>query len=252
MTRPRPILKSGAFPRHDTSSPLPFAACQGLASPHVHFPPTPRISSMHPVYSPQTYDRAPIAISPNVCQLPSRGSRKFRSPPTHFDIERRGRGRSRSRSQIDSSTEEEEEEEEEEDIKGSYFHPRAYEACKPESSSDMPQASITFEIASQPSLLADLSPSDESDDSIVTPPDRDSPAMLTSSSRPHTLHTPHRKSSWDSDAQGSTSYSAYSCAVSLCETQKHRPHLERSSVRRLGKPVKPFRASLDEGCLGGF
>lgn len=196
MTGPHPIPilkrdceKLSELHLEDTSNPLPFATCQRVASPHVHFPPTPRISSMHLAYSPQTYDRAPIAVSPNACQLPSRGERTLRSPPAHLDVERRGRSRSRGRNSSSSS--------EDEDLKGSYFHPRAYEACKPEPPCT---PSMVFEIPCPPTLLADLSPSEESDESIVTPPSVHDASLAMIRSQTRLLHAPRRQSSMGANA----------------------------------------------------
>ncbi|KAI0688128.1 hypothetical protein BC835DRAFT_1230907, partial [Cytidiella melzeri] len=125
--------------------PLPFATCARILSPHVHFPPTPSmVASTHPVHSPQTYDRKPIIVSPNYCALPERGDH-FHSPPLDFEVER-GRGRSR---QTDNS----------EHIKGSYFHPRAYEACELEPAVDV----VDHSPLSPPMLVRDMSNSDEYD-----------------------------------------------------------------------------------------
>ena len=238
MTRPRPILKRAASPSNDVSSnPLPFATCQGVSSPHVHFPPTPRMSSMHTVYSPQTYDRAPIAISPNACQLPDRGSRKLQSPPANFEVERRGRSRTRS-SSISSTADEE--------VKGSYFHPRAYEACKLEPSN---VSYTTFDISAQPVLVDDLSPSDESDTSIVTPPDRDTPVIVTSRAHSRLLDTHHRQSK---DAPHSSMHSRQYSAKPSGEIRTHRPSLGRNETKALDKAISVLHVGTDEGCLGGF
>ncbi|TFK90076.1 hypothetical protein K466DRAFT_472947, partial [Polyporus arcularius HHB13444] len=123
-----------------------------MFSPHVHFPPTPRIAATYPAHSPTTYDRKPIIVSPNVVQLPQRGSRRISTPAADFDCEPRGRSRSRTRGRGSDRA-----------VKGSYFHPRAYEACNPE---PLSASSSSYDL---PSLIQDLSPSDESDD-IVTPP----------------------------------------------------------------------------------
>ncbi|KAI0778858.1 hypothetical protein BD413DRAFT_445792, partial [Trametes elegans] len=141
-----------------------------LFSPHVHFPPTPRIADTYPAHSPTTYDRAPIAVSPNICQLPRRGERKVQSPPADCEADRRGRTRARSKGPGSGPGSGEA-------VKGSYFHPRAYEACMPEPPSSAPpsaagtRARVTFDDSpSPPALVADLSPSDESDESVTTPP----------------------------------------------------------------------------------
>lgn len=61
---------------------LPFATCSQaqfllLHSPHVHFPPTPRLVRSGITHSPGTYDRAPIEVSPNQCEMPARGCRVY-------------------------------------------------------------------------------------------------------------------------------------------------------------------------------
>jgi len=113
---PRPILKHrNTSQRHEN---FPFSACSSVSpSRHVHFPPTPTLTSTYATHSPATYDRSPVAVPPNQCALPGRHEREFMS----------------DNSQIA-------------EIKGSYFHPRAYEASSPE-----------------PSV------SDESDSPLVTP-----------------------------------------------------------------------------------
>jgi len=71
--RPRPILKT---PWHDPF-PSPLAALPFLHSPHVHFPPTPTLTDTRPTHSSSAYDRAPIVVSPNTCELPRRGERVY-------------------------------------------------------------------------------------------------------------------------------------------------------------------------------
>jgi len=81
---PRSILKAKlpSFTHPSSSSstntPLPFAWCKpNLLSPHVHFPPTPSMASTQATHSSSTYDRAPIAVTPNSCELPERGGRVY-------------------------------------------------------------------------------------------------------------------------------------------------------------------------------
>lgn len=81
---PKPILKATlpSFTRRSSTSSvsinaLPFASCRNLLSPHVHFPPTPTIASTQTTHSSSTYDRAPISVSPNSCELPERGERVY-------------------------------------------------------------------------------------------------------------------------------------------------------------------------------
>lgn len=102
---PRPILKHRDYSqRHET---FPFPACS-LVSPsrHVHFPPTPTLTSTYAAHSSATYDRSPVAVPPNQCALPGRHEREFACSGDNGRAE----------------------------IKGSYFHPRAYEASSPEPS----------------------------------------------------------------------------------------------------------------------
>src|ERR1700722_8326423 len=64
-----------------TSLPIPVPTGRGrlLLTPHVHFPPTPVLYSIHEAYSPGSYDRAPIPVSPNAgaLVLPNRGDRVY-------------------------------------------------------------------------------------------------------------------------------------------------------------------------------
>ncbi|KIJ98547.1 hypothetical protein K443DRAFT_680667 [Laccaria amethystina LaAM-08-1] len=88
-TLPRPVLKhfpdASNYYASSASSPLPFAFCSlVLDSPHVHFPPTPTMTCTELTHSPYVYDRAPINVSLNTCELPERGGRVYdegRLPP---------------------------------------------------------------------------------------------------------------------------------------------------------------------------
>ena len=182
--RPHPILKRDMSPFRSPTLPLPFSGSGTLFSPHVHFPPTPGMAATYPAHSPTTYDRKPIAVSPCVVQLPRRGARRLPSPPPerdHTDLqnsstsgqerERRGRPRHRSRpgdqTPVGGC------------VKGSYFHPRAYEACKPEPD--------PYPTPLMPQLVQDLSPSDESDDPVVTPPGGGTAAAAALTAHPPSL-----------------------------------------------------------------
>ena len=246
---PHPILKRDSSPFRTPA--LPFSrGGGGPLSPHVHFPPTPGMSSTFPAYSPTTYDRKPIVISPNVVQLPRRGERRlFISSPDleePGDHERRGRRRSRScgrergaRAKSDEGP-----------VKGSYFHPHAYEACVPEPADD-PTSPIDF---APPPLVYDLSPSDESDEVVLTPP---GPGLagFAPVSRSIPLRLPKA-------AKGRRNTVVESSGADLPPTglvfpqpspQHARGH-RRSSSARVGRREREelFSPELDEGCLGGF
>ncbi|KAF9055658.1 hypothetical protein BJ165DRAFT_1398475 [Panaeolus papilionaceus] len=78
MPAPRPILKlSEPDPTYVAASALPFTESRGFDTPHVHFPPTPIMTSTATTHSASIYDRAPIVVSQNVCELPERGERSF-------------------------------------------------------------------------------------------------------------------------------------------------------------------------------
>ncbi|KAG0697730.1 hypothetical protein DFH29DRAFT_944780 [Suillus ampliporus] len=103
---PRPILKQ--FPQRQEA--FSFPACSTVPPPrHVHFPPTPTLTSTYAAHSSATYDRSPVNVPPNQCALPGRHEREFVCSDDN---------------QPNQMAE----------IKGSYFHPRAYEACTPEPS----------------------------------------------------------------------------------------------------------------------
>jgi len=118
-SRPRPILKS--MPEY---CPLPFSTYP-LHSPHVHFPPTPSLTSTDFTHSAIVYDRAPIVVSENVCALPERGGRCYESCDVQAQKQPR---RSHSQSGAIGGTSFARDSQ----SKGSYFHPRAFEAAEPE------------------------------------------------------------------------------------------------------------------------
>ncbi|KAI1790914.1 hypothetical protein LXA43DRAFT_1143706 [Ganoderma leucocontextum] len=256
---PHPILKRDSSPFR---SPLPFSRGGGgpELSPHVHFPPTPGMSSMYPAYSPTTYDRKPITISPNIVQLPRRGERKLHPPSPDLEPgEHRGRGRSRSRrkergggaAKPDDGP-----------VKGSYFHPRAYEACVPELADDQdPAPPMAF---TPPPLIHDLSPSDESDEVVLTPPGAGLPGFNAPVSPRSTLlplRMPESAKGWRSPAakpNGADSLPPASLPVVSPQSGSHhargrRGRDSRRMERREREKVKgTFSPELDEGCLGGF
>jgi len=68
-TPPRPILK-----RVSTSSGSSFSASPSPSpSMKVHFPPHASLTQSFTAHSPSVYDRTPIRVAPNLCELPERG-----------------------------------------------------------------------------------------------------------------------------------------------------------------------------------
>lgn len=225
---PRPILKRDMSFHKQASIPLPFTACGTILSPHVHFPPTPGLTETHPAHSPQTYDRHPIMVSPNVCVLPERNGREINTPAPEFEIERPQRGRSLDRKPKQTS------------VKGSYFHPRAYEACEPEPL----DGSMSL---SPPPLVHDASSPSEEEEIIVTPPSHTSP-LSTRDERLPVLTDVYvvPPSFHNKDFNGDVHSSPYS------RDRRRRPNLQRMGHDRTTNRPKRALITLDEGCLGGF
>ncbi|KAG6330048.1 hypothetical protein ID866_9040, partial [Astraeus odoratus] len=188
---PRPILKHHLdLPQTPESllEPFPFAACPSLLyNHHVHFPPTPTLTSTFITHSASTYDRTPVVVLPNVCALPGRHERELfidNNPPGTEHKPSSAAPASRSRARTQSSKE-------------SYFHPRAYEACAPEQ--PRPPASWSSGHStpphSPPPLLIPVPPHDfssdsDSSDSQVSTPTDDEPDR-SSSHYPLSMHYAH-------------------------------------------------------------
>ncbi|KAF9449993.1 hypothetical protein P691DRAFT_798676 [Macrolepiota fuliginosa MF-IS2] len=154
---PRPILKS--LPEY---SPLPFSKYP-LDSPHVHFPPTPTLTSTSFTHSSIAYDRAPITVSENECALPERGGRCYDIQPRHKRSSRHTHNRNRSRGDTVGGSDNTQGP----DPKGSYFHPRAFEVCEPEGVERHPRYDSYF-------TLPDLTSSSDSSSSSSSSSDSDS------------------------------------------------------------------------------
>lgn len=163
----RPILKSRKSPECFLSMSAAPPSLRPLNSPHVHFPPTPTLTSTHTTHSPFAYDRAPIVVSPNICALPERGGRMYNPQPSPLLTHKTP--------------------------KGCYFHPRAYEACEREVLDER------FAPFNTPALIPDLSSSssEASDDSdayqfpipsISISPSQDFTYPLSSSHSPEQLN----------------------------------------------------------------
>lgn len=228
-SQPRPILKRLSSANKQANSALPFAMCGRNLSPHVHFPPTPSmVASTHLVHSPQTYDRKPIAVSPDSDSR--HRTARFYSPPADFEVEHRGRGRDRSSAS--------------DHVKGSYFHPRAYEAC------ELEPLDTESSHMSPPLLVADAEDyaSDTDEEFVTTPPDPKLPTVSNTVACP---------ASPLCQRPGSPFRSIYtSTAGQKSDDELPRPALLRSKPPSLMRTVR-FQlqdrlSGVDEACLGGF
>ncbi|KAF4604509.1 hypothetical protein EYR40_003283 [Pleurotus pulmonarius] len=240
---------SAAVPPSPTPGVFPFASCSSanlLYSPHVHFPPTPRlISSTHLAHSPTTYDRAPIVVQPNSCSLPERGGRMCYTPHS-----------TRRRSSAP---------------KGSYFHPTAYEACEREDEhyDDVDDGSAEALAMETPELTSDSStpPSDSDYSDGWASPLKESQSPLVAVSSASSSPLSFLSGPAMSLIHAQSSMEEYSMDM----RRKLTPPAPRSTMkveggrqadkkpRKRGKPAGPLRigvtfaedSSLD-GCLGGF
>ncbi|KAK0465977.1 uncharacterized protein EV420DRAFT_1261161 [Desarmillaria tabescens] len=211
---PRPILKPLATARAVGSSTSSLAFPTQTESPHVHFPPTPAISSTYAAHSPNTYDRAPIVVSPNSCELPERGERVYTSTSPNTVSP-----------------------------KGSYFHPHAYEACQPEP--ELPPSMLAV-----PDLS--MSASSESEDSdgygspqIVPPPippNTTYPPIPRTCSPEEFNHVlsflPHRKDSM--------------CSLDSETRRARRAKTSEANRSARSATSSAFSEPGLDGCLGGF
>ncbi|KAG1786439.1 uncharacterized protein HD556DRAFT_1050074 [Suillus plorans] len=192
---PRPILKQ--------CPQFPFSAHPTASPPRrVHFPPTPTLTSTYAAHSSATYDRSPVSVSPNHCALPGRHEREFVCSDD-----------SRSYQVAE--------------IKGSYFHPRAYEACAPE-------PSVSYE-----------------PDSLVTsPPDTvlSRISVRLTAADPMIPFTRHTQDEID------TTFKSSQHPSQAKEKQRMKRSLRRKEPDHFGGDCVGFAPiSLDyNSCLGGF
>ncbi|THH09211.1 hypothetical protein EW146_g8746 [Bondarzewia mesenterica] len=229
----RPCLKLGADQLSSSMgpSPFPFASCSTVQSPRVHFPPSPSLTSTHLTHSSKQYDRAPIVVAPNVCALPNRNERTY-MPPSEPKRPAKPRASHYSHAQA---------------VKGSYFHPRAFEACEREPS-NVPVPAFD----SPPPLVPDISSSesDESDTFLMTPPNPQllppMPFQLTNMS--------HAPMVYPREDRGSPMLFLPHPPSPKQERQRERERKRSPSRTRGQRHVKrsEFAAPELDGCLGGF
>jgi len=227
----RPILK--ALPDSDgplSPDALPFASCNSkfsFFSQRVHFPPTPALTSTQITHSPGSYDRAPIVVAPNSCALPERGGRVYQSAT--------------SRSLP----------------KGSYFHPRAFEACECEQSRPSPPPPAS----EPPALIPDVSSSETDESDGCWSPDPSSPpAPSVATPNPALVHyafasRPIPRTHSQEEFDHALSFLPYPPAQL---NDKPKPKRRRSLCGRRfrelcrSKEQCAFREEGLDGCLGGF
>ncbi|KAG6812429.1 hypothetical protein H0H92_002895 [Tricholoma furcatifolium] len=77
MHKTRPILKTNNLSFDCFPSPAAALPFKVPTTPHVHFPPTPTLAEIRATHSSFVYDRAPIVVGYNDCQLPERGGRDY-------------------------------------------------------------------------------------------------------------------------------------------------------------------------------
>lgn len=259
---PRPILKHHLdIPTPEPLEPFPFAACPSvlLTTRHVHFPPTPTLTSTFTTHSPSAYDRTPVSVSPNTCALPGRHERELFvdnvPPPSHRRPSSTSHSSHSRRARAPSP-------------KGSYFHPRAYEACAPE---QFPSAAWSTSVSSPDSE------SSSSDSQVTTPSDDDldpvlhhhamsmlyaTPSTITAYPSARYTSSPVIPNPYLPSEQSALSYlpDHYRQSPTTKERKAGRRSSDNSSSRNRRNPrqeVSDHRnltfPSLDfGGCLGGF
>ncbi|KAF6761372.1 hypothetical protein DFP72DRAFT_38976 [Ephemerocybe angulata] len=254
----RPALKACAT---DDRSPFPFASSSTLLdSHHVHFPPTPILTSTALTHSPNVYDRAPISVSPNNCALPERGCRVYGSddaqgsPPT--------------------STSPPE----------SYFLPKrpemmhSLQAWAVDGHHSMllqpSPSSARYTIPPPPSLIPDMSSESDDSDPCASPAPPSSPKIphvyvqYTSSSTPYPYGGGFSREQIDSSSNGFDDAQLTSGLLALPFARKVREtSMDGSPRRKMKKEVGERTRKLSssryfttvttcdlaaEGCLGGF
>lgn len=210
----RPILKSRP-PRECLQPVLATLPVIGPPnSPHVHFPPTPTLTSTHTTHSPFAYDRAPIVVSPNICALPERGGRVY-SPQTSPVFTHKP-------------------------PKGCYFHPRAFEACERE---------VLDERFNTPLLIPDLSSSSSSETSDDSEVDNNPPAP---SSIPLISIGPSQDFTYPLSQSHSPEQLAAALSF-LPHPPSVRKDRRKPKKQGTGDCFQSVTSELSiEGCLGGF
>lgn len=289
MSSPRPILKRGEsyqstptggaaprYPRHHIFHQHGSGSASSSPPHGVHFPPSPTLTRTFSAYSPSTYDRSPIVVSPNTCALPERGC-----PGRTYTLDESSKSSPPSRTNWSGSHH------------GRHLHPRAVNYTshrQPSPSEDDDeyrddediQRTPTGSYPILPPLIPDLSSeSDESDGFISPPPESSHYSPVPNS---HSGYYPPPQSNRIAApshppipyAHNRVGYNTYSNEVQQSpHALSFLPHpaspgdeSQKARRRKQRDQSKPRRAvdasyksslsalancSLDEGsCLGGF
>lgn len=284
----RPILKRSET-THQQSTPhaprYPRASLlHKTPPPHgVHFPPSPTLTRTFSAYSPSSYDRSPIVVSPNSCALPERGC-----PGRTYTLDDPTSRSSHSewRSAVHN---------------GRHLHPRAVASAYRASSTDIGEAADEDEAQQTPTstypvlppLIPDLSSESDESDGFTSPPSEyafypkpgayfppPQPNLMAVPSHPPIPYAPHRNISYSNDEAyfaGTPNALSFLPHPASSDGQKARRRRQRSrnqsrspderqasSDPRRGadgsyKSLSVCKAlancsleSPDDGCLGGF
>jgi len=221
----RPCLKLDSDQQQSSLSLLannafPFAS-RSTISTHVHFPPTPALTSTHLTHSSNIYDRAPINVSPNACALPERNGRTY-TPES--DSHRKAKSRAGTSTDVDC-----------------YFLLEPHEGV----STTFPPTPFHPTSPSPPQLMADTSSGlDESDTSTI-PPD----SQLLSLSL-HLSSNAHASILYGSEVKTTSALSRSHSPIRMKDGMGSRG--QSRSRRQVQVRKSEFAAPELDGCLGGF
>jgi len=232
MTTPpstRPILKRQPEIEscQEPSNPFPFAESSTvLFSPHVHFPPTPTLTSIETTHSSLSYNREPIDIAPNPCALPERGCRV-----------------------LTANTESARE------MKAKVIHGQYFPFCPPRDlepePEPLPPAAMDVPALVHDSYLSS-SESDDFDDLIYHDPKHIPPISLHFSR--HALRNPIPRTHSQEQIDNALSFLPYPPSPEKSKRRRSasRPRAVDSRSALRTAPSAFATSPVDGGCLGGF
>ena len=221
---PRSILKRSLDsnpPQSPSTNNAQSASCYNSAlpyPPHVHFPPPTSLTQTYPTHSGAAYDRAPIVVLPNDCELPERGC-----PGRTYEDLGRGNGLCRS----------------------------SRRDCR----SSRTNTGMTHDIdvrkvsSRPPPLVPDVSSESDESDGHMSPPDFINSTTSLSLSHHHLSPSiPHTQEHFDK----ALAFLPHS-PPSTKDRSKHRTSNSVSKPRFKSEDgTRSYAASSLDGCLGGF